>query len=62
LAVKLNGLLKLSNTLRAEIENACDVAKQTAEVSAAFNSVLRMLDLNFEQDAYAGGPGRARQF
>jgi hypothetical protein len=49
LAVKLNGLLKLSNTLRAEIENACDVAKQTAEVSAAFDSVLRMLDLNFEQ-------------
>jgi hypothetical protein len=49
LAVKLSGLQEISRTLRAEIENACDVAKQAAGATAAFDSVLRTLDLNFEQ-------------
>jgi hypothetical protein len=49
LAVKLSGLQEISRTLRVEIENACDVAKQAAGATAAFDSVLRTLDLNFEQ-------------
>jgi hypothetical protein len=49
LAVKLSGLQEISRTLRAEIENACDVAKHAGGATAAFDSVLRTLDLNFEQ-------------
>ncbi len=48
-AVKLSGLLDKSHALRAEIENACEVAKQAAGATAAFDSVLSTLDLNFEQ-------------
>jgi hypothetical protein len=49
LAVSLSALLEMSRTLRAEIDNACDVANQARATSEAFDSVLKTLDLIFEQ-------------